>query len=111
MDSGGLCNGPYRASPDRRNRHGGAVVREPSFSGEPARQKHPACQIILAADRDLNGTGQTKATAAAQACEGVVALPPVFGDWNDAVMLKGRTPHGKPFMPPSGQQHKAPLTP
>ncbi len=24
----------------------------------PARQKHPACQIILAADRDLNGTGQ-----------------------------------------------------
>ncbi|EOD4792300.1 primase-like DNA-binding domain-containing protein [Klebsiella michiganensis] len=54
-----------------------------------ARQKHPACQIILAADRDLNGTGQTKATAAARACEGVVALPPVFGDWNDAMMLKG----------------------
>ncbi|HBX4455981.1 TPA: DNA primase, partial [Klebsiella pneumoniae] len=54
-----------------------------------ARQKHPACQIILAADRDLNGTGQTKAAAAAQACEGVVALPPVFGDWNDAMMLKG----------------------
>ncbi|WP_431001817.1 DUF5906 domain-containing protein, partial [Klebsiella pneumoniae] len=54
-----------------------------------ARQKHPACQIILAADRDLNGTGQNKATAAAQACEGVVALPPVFGDWNDAMMLKG----------------------
>ncbi|MFV7496742.1 primase-helicase zinc-binding domain-containing protein [Klebsiella michiganensis] len=54
-----------------------------------ARQKHPACQIILAADRDLNGTGQTKAAAAAAACEGVVALPPVFGDWNDAMMLKG----------------------
>ena len=54
-----------------------------------ARQKHPACQIILAADRDLNGDGQTKAAAAAAACEGVVALPPVFGDWNDAVMLKG----------------------
>ncbi|HIE9612400.1 TPA: primase-helicase zinc-binding domain-containing protein [Klebsiella variicola subsp. variicola] len=54
-----------------------------------ARQKHPACQIILAADRDLNGTGQTKAAAAAAACEGTVALPPVFGDWNDAVMLKG----------------------
>ncbi|HBU8029745.1 TPA: toprim domain-containing protein, partial [Klebsiella pneumoniae] len=30
-----------------------------------ARQKHPACQIILAADRDLNGDGQNKATAAA----------------------------------------------
>ncbi|EMJ7595241.1 TPA: primase-helicase zinc-binding domain-containing protein [Klebsiella pneumoniae] len=54
-----------------------------------ARQKHPACQIVLAADRDLNGDGQNKATAAAQACEGVVALPPVFGDWNDAMMLKG----------------------
>lgn len=54
-----------------------------------ARQKHPACQIVLAADRDLNGDGQTKAAAAAQACEGIVALPPVFGDWNDAFELKG----------------------
>lgn len=53
------------------------------------RQKHPACQIVLAADRDLNGDGQSKAAAAAEACEGVVALPPVFGDWNDAFMLKG----------------------
>ena len=26
---------------------------------------------------------------AAAACEGVGALPPVFGDWNDAMMLKG----------------------
>jgi putative DNA primase/helicase len=76
-----------------------------------ARQKHPACQIVLAADRDLNGDGQNKAAAAAQACEGVVALPPVFGDWNDAMMLKGRTPRGKPFMPPSGQRHKARSTP
>lgn len=54
-----------------------------------ARQKHPACQIVLAADRDLNGDGQNKATAAAEACEGVVALPPVFGDWNDAFMQNG----------------------
>ncbi|EAB9456704.1 TPA: primase-helicase zinc-binding domain-containing protein, partial [Salmonella enterica subsp. enterica serovar 4,5,12:b:-] len=54
-----------------------------------ARQKHPACQIVLAADRDLNGDGQTKAAAAADACEGVVALPPVFGDWNDAFIEKG----------------------
>jgi putative DNA primase/helicase len=52
-----------------------------------ARQKHPACQIVLAADRDLNGDGQNKAAAAAGACE-VVALPPVFGDWNDAFMQK-----------------------
>lgn len=54
-----------------------------------ARQKHPACQIVLAADRDLNGNGQNKATAAAEACEGIVALPPVFGDWNDAFMQHG----------------------
>lgn len=53
------------------------------------RQKHPACQIVLAADRDLSGNGQTKAAAAALACEGVVALPPVFGDWNDAFMQQG----------------------
>ena len=54
-----------------------------------ARQKHPACQIILAADRDLNGNGQSKAAAAADACGGTIALPPVFGDWNDAFMQKG----------------------
>ncbi|EOV2672905.1 primase-helicase zinc-binding domain-containing protein, partial [Enterobacter hormaechei] len=54
-----------------------------------ARQKHPACQIVLAADRDLNGDGQNKAAVAAETCEGVVALPPVFGDWNDAFMQNG----------------------
>ncbi|WP_312320020.1 primase-helicase zinc-binding domain-containing protein [Atlantibacter hermannii] len=54
-----------------------------------ARQKYPTCQIILAADRDLNGEGQTKATAAADACDGTVALPPVFGDWNDAFVQQG----------------------
>ena len=54
-----------------------------------ARHKYPACQIVLAADRDLNGDGQTKAAVAAEACEGIVALPPVFGDWNDAFMQKG----------------------
>ncbi|HEX4502965.1 MAG TPA: primase-helicase zinc-binding domain-containing protein [Scandinavium sp.] len=54
-----------------------------------ARQKHPACQIVLAADRDLSGDGQAKAVSAAEACEGIVALPPVFGDWNDAFMQRG----------------------
>ncbi|EOY6083154.1 primase-helicase zinc-binding domain-containing protein, partial [Enterobacter hormaechei] len=53
------------------------------------RQKHPACQIVLAADRDLNGDGQNKAAVAAGACEGIVALSPVFGDWNDAFMQHG----------------------
>ncbi len=54
-----------------------------------ARSQHPACQIVLAADRDLSGDGQTKAAAAALACEGTVALPPVFGDWNDAFIQQG----------------------
>lgn len=54
-----------------------------------ARQKHPACQIVFAADRDLNGNGQSKAAAAADACGGTVALPPVFGDWNDAFVRQG----------------------
>lgn len=54
-----------------------------------ARHKYPACRIVLAADRDLSGDGQTKASAAAEACEGVVALPPVFGDWNDAYTQHG----------------------
>ncbi|EBE5259276.1 toprim domain-containing protein [Salmonella enterica] len=54
-----------------------------------ARQKSPACQIVLAADRDLNGDGQSKAAAAADSCKGVVALPPVFGDWNDAFIQYG----------------------
>ncbi|KDE36451.1 DNA primase [Kosakonia radicincitans UMEnt01/12] len=53
------------------------------------RSRHPGGQIVLAADRDLNGDGQTKAAAAAEACAGVVALPPVFGDWNDAFMQQG----------------------
>ncbi|MDT3542268.1 primase-helicase zinc-binding domain-containing protein [Cronobacter sakazakii] len=54
-----------------------------------ARQQHPAFQIVIAADRDLNGVGQTSAAAAAEACEGIVALPPVFGDWNDAFVQQG----------------------
>lgn len=54
-----------------------------------ARLQHPACQIVIAADRDLNGVGQTSAAAAAEACEGTVAQPPVFGDWNDAFVQHG----------------------
>ncbi|WP_129232812.1 primase-helicase zinc-binding domain-containing protein [Cronobacter condimenti] len=54
-----------------------------------ARQQHPACQIVIAADRDLNSVGQTSAAAAAKTCEGMVALPPVFGDWNDAFVQHG----------------------
>jgi putative DNA primase/helicase len=68
VDSGGLCDGAYRASPDRET----VMVALSSVNllslASLARQKHPACQIVLAADRDLNGDGQTKAAAAADAC-------------------------------------------
>lgn len=38
---GGLCDRAHRTSPDRRNRHGGAVLREPTFSGEPCPSETP----------------------------------------------------------------------
>lgn len=54
-----------------------------------ARSEYPGYQIVIAADRDLNGAGQTKGAAAAKACDCTMALPSVFGDWNDAFMQDG----------------------
>ena len=54
-----------------------------------AREKHAALPLLIAADRDLNGDGQAKAKQAAEASRAAVALPPVFGDWNDAFMQYG----------------------
>ncbi|AHM53929.1 hypothetical protein CF60_22015 [Escherichia coli] len=86
-------------------------VNSPSLASL-ARQKHPACQIVLAADRDLSGDGQKKAAAAADACEGVVACrrrSSVTG------MMPSRSTAGKPpvrpFMMPSGHRLKARSTP
>jgi len=62
--------------------------------------------LARCADRDLNGDGQSKAAAAADACEGMVALPPVFGDWNDAFIQYGEEASAKPFMAPSGHRRK-----
>lgn len=76
-----------------------------------ARQKHPACQIVIAADRDLNGVGQTSAAAAAEACEGIVVLPPVFGDWNDAFVQQGGRPRVRRFTMPLSRRSPARLTP
>ncbi len=53
------------------------------------REKYAALPLLIAADRDLNGDGQTKARWAAEACNAAVALPPVFGDWNDAFVQNG----------------------
>lgn len=54
-----------------------------------AREKHATLPLMIAADRDLNGDGQSKAVKAANASHAAVALPPVFGDWNDAFMEHG----------------------
>lgn len=53
---------------------------------EAVRAQYPSAEIILAADNDANhkeNIGLLKAQATADAIGGVVALPPVPGDWND----------------------------
>lgn len=53
------------------------------------REKYATLPLLIAADRDLNGDGQAKARQAAEASHATVALPPVFGDWNDAFTQHG----------------------
>ncbi|KOC88282.1 primase-like DNA-binding domain-containing protein [Winslowiella iniecta] len=53
------------------------------------RKVNPDALILIAADRDDNGTGQLKADEAAKACKGKAALPPETGDWNDVWQAQG----------------------
>ncbi|TPE12128.1 DNA primase [Pantoea vagans] len=53
------------------------------------RESYPSAMMLIAADRDDNGTGQLKAEEAARACGGKTALPPVTGDWNDVWQMQG----------------------
>ncbi|EMG9219896.1 toprim domain-containing protein [Enterobacter hormaechei] len=53
------------------------------------RQVYPDALMLIAADRDGNGTGQLKAEEAAKSCGGKAALPPVNGDWNDVWQAQG----------------------
>ena len=53
------------------------------------RKANPDALILIAADRDDNGTGQLKAEEAAKACKGKAALPPESGDWNDVWQAHG----------------------
>lgn len=53
------------------------------------RKTHPDALMLIAADRDNNGTGQLKAKEAANACKGKAALPPETGDWNDVWQAQG----------------------
>ncbi|WP_317474674.1 toprim domain-containing protein, partial [Cronobacter sakazakii] len=54
-----------------------------------AHNKYPGYQLIIAAYRDLNGSGQNRAETAAKASQCDIVLPPVFGDWNDALTQYG----------------------
>ncbi|MFM4954822.1 DUF927 domain-containing protein [Aeromonas veronii] len=61
---------------------------------EIAHRQHPGGRILLCGDND-EGTegnpGKTKAEQAAAAVGGLVALPPVAGDWNDYHQAHGLT--------------------
>jgi putative DNA primase/helicase len=49
------------------------------------RQRYPQAEIIIMADNDESGVGQTKAKAAALAIKGLLLVCPVVGDFNDYV--------------------------
>ncbi|MEN3757368.1 DUF927 domain-containing protein [Aeromonas veronii] len=59
-----------------------------------AHRQHPEARVLLCGDND-EGTegnpGKTKAEQAAAAVGGLVALPPVAGDWNDYHQAHGLT--------------------
>lgn len=60
--------------------------------GRIVREKLPDAEIVFASDNDQTpgNSGLTKATEAAQAVGGSVAVPPIYGDFNDyAIYLKG----------------------
>jgi len=60
----------------------------PSLAAQ-LRKANPDTLMLIAADRDENGTGQLKADEAAKACKGKAALPPETGDWNDVWQAQG----------------------
>lgn len=60
----------------------------PSLAAQ-LRKANPDALMLIAADRDENGTGQLKADEAAKACKGKAALPPEIGDWNDVWQAQG----------------------
>ena len=59
-----------------------------------ARRQHPKARILLCGDNDEHtqgNPGKTKAEQAAAAIGGLVALPPIAGDWNDYHQAHGLT--------------------
>ncbi len=57
------------------------------------RKRLPGAKIILCADNDTKSKGNpglTKATEAARAVDGLVAVPPISGDFNDYAIYLGK---------------------
>jgi len=63
--------------------------------GRIVREKLPKAEIIFCADNDTQTPGNpglTKAEEAAIEVDGLIAVPPIYGDFNDlAIYLKGNT--------------------
>lgn len=60
----------------------------PGNSNIALREKYPHVRITICADNDANTPGNpglTKAREAAQSCSGFLAVPPIFGDFNDLI--------------------------
>ena len=51
--------------------------------------RFPAATIVIAADRDASGEGETCGQAAADAVGGLLAVSPVVSDWNDLQAAEG----------------------
>ncbi len=56
---------------------------------EQLRSHYPDARLLLAADNDSSGTGQTRAAEAATVTGCIPALPPSEGDWNDVYGREG----------------------
>ena len=58
-----------------------------AYVARALRARYPDAEITVFGDNDASGTGQRYAHAAANAVDGLVAIPPVPGhDWNDFAM-------------------------
>ncbi len=67
----------------------GAERQQPAAVAQQLRSHYPDARLLLAADNDRSGTGQTCAAEAATRTGGVPALPTDIGDWNDVYCQQG----------------------
>lgn len=78
-----------------------------------ARRQHPEARILLCGDNDeatKGNPGKAKAEQAAAAMGGLVALPPVSGDWNDHHQSHGLTATKEAIMSASTVPFTTPTT-